>query len=493
MSGAPSFAPVVCAESLRWRRSIARRLLVAPAVYSSVVAAMLLLAGPVTSWQQVTAWDNVWSVAVGPVFAVLLGVTVARDDIRSRCGGTAWVPVPVRTSRVARAILLAAHVLVANLLALTGPVVAAVVSGATVGARPGRMLLLAAVCTIGMVPAGLLGQAVTRRASAGAGAVVGCCAVLSWTVIGSVEGPWWALWPGNWIVRPTLRLTGTHANGTALAADDPLWHASVSAPLVLSLGAAVLLCVAQVPRFGLPAVTGPLRAHGQPVAARRNRDLPAQVRIRPRPGLALWLAVARRGGTWLAPAATGAALCLLRWQDASTVAVVLVVVVLPLAASLAPVLVWRTLAPAWRQVACSPLGVDDPARRVTAALWGGVSGCVLAGLAGLAAAGLPLHAAARLGVNAVMVTGLLCVISSWVTVCYGTAVASALGAVGTLLATLVGATGLMGRLWPLTPWAWGVLPVGRQQLVAAVIVLSVVLFGLATLGDATRRLARADA
>lgn len=185
-------------------------------------------------------------------------------------------------------------------------------------------------------------------------------------------------------------------------------------------------------------------------------------------------------------------LCLLRWQPTAGVAMVLMLVLLPLFASTVPILVWRRLMPGWRQIAASPHGVDGPARGVTTAIWMGVWASVLMALAVLGVAGLPLSAVVRLAVNALVLTGLLTVASTWITLRCGAALAGAAAALGTVLSTLVGATGLMVRLWSITPWAWGVLAAGGQQVVGATVTAGVVLLGVRRLGGASMRLLRVE-
>lgn len=504
---------VLRAELLRWRRSPAHRLVHVAAVYGAVVLAMFALSAMDRSWQTLGNWANIWAVTVGPLYAVLLGATITGMETRTRAGGTLWRRVDPVMARAARVAVLVTHVVAANAMALLVPLLGGVVAGFSGPVPLVRTVTLVGVCGLSQSALAVLAVVLARILGAGWAIAIASGFAMSWMFVRTVETDSWMSWPANWLVRGTIPLTGTHANGTALAAGDPLWNASLWAPALLSLGLAASLAsfeprplsqwLGRVGRRRAEASSGTERQVQPPSAAAPVRaealdvSVGDSVRQPSRPGMrglvsALLVVLRRTAIPWVAPSLFLLGLVFLRWQPARAVTMLLAVIIVPVVASILPILAWSALAPGWRMVGVRRNRFLRPGILVVVLCLVCINGLTALSLAFLATRGLGMDAAIRVWGNCLLLTCFVTPLVSWVTTRVGASVAGALSIFGIIFGVLIGGTGLIARLWPVAPWAWGVLPRGLPILVAAIAAVTMLLLATPMAGRSSVRLALGD-
>lgn len=113
-------------------------------------------------------------------------------------------------------------------------------------------------------------------------------------------------------------------------------------------------------------------------------------------------------------------------------------------------------------------------------------------LAFLTTHGLGLDAALRVWFNCLLLTCFVTPLVSWATTRVGTSVAGALSIFGIIVGILIGGTGLIDRLWPVAPWAWGMLPRGLPVAGAATASLTMGLIATPMSGRSSVRLTLAN-
>lgn len=502
---------ILRAELLRWKRSLPHRLVYVVGVYGLLVTVMFLASPMDATWEALFGWHNVWAVTVGPIYAILLGSAVTGMDQRNRAGGTLWRRVDSTKARASRVLVLVLHVVAANVLALVIPIALASVAGLGAGAPWGRAVVLALVCGLSQSALAVLAVVLARLINPIAALFVGVAFALSWVFVDTVETSRWMQWPANWLVRGTLPLTQTHANGVALEPDSPLRQASIWAPAALSLAlAAVLSSFEPTPlrdivdrvrtRRHLAKVPTPVvdpaavqATDGRPV--RRDTIAVDTIRVersRPRPARAVLAVIAPTWVPWAIVAMFVVGLLFLRWRPADDVVQLLAVVIVPAAASVLPLALWNVLAPGWRGVASRSPRTLRPVVTVVA-----TSVAALGLLAGLSVAflttrGLDAGLALRVWLNCLIVSAFVVPTVLWVATRFGTAVAGSISLFGIIFGVLIGGSGLMDSLWPFMPWAWGGLSGISKVLVAALVTVVVAPTLTRLAASATLRTASAD-
>lgn len=437
-----SLQHAVRAERLKVRRSAASRLPWAGLAIALLQGTLFLISPQaLNTWRGLTAWQSLWVTFLLPLFlALLTGLTSVRES-RSMGGGLWWRALSWDRQGQAEWLWLTLLSLLMNAAVVlpTLPLGAlARVPGEWPWARLGQLTLL---LTLTSLPLLALGQRISRQFGLVAGLIVAFLGNFSGLLL--AEGPLWYLSPWAWPIRATLTLTGTAANGVPLDAGNPLWQVSPWPVVGVALTCTGVLVMLP---YALPRATthrrirrsGPLRPWrwSGPLAAERvkfrHTSLPWLVVVMP-----LLLAL----------------LALLR-LNATTVWEVWSLLLLPFAVALLPAISWGWETEHWRIL--NLRGVS-PARLYTvkllalwlAALLSGGMLCVL-----MAWLGKPLEPVVlRFSLFALTCFALLS-FHLWLAVRFSPAVTLGAGIVTTLLAAILGSTGLGAGIWPFFPWIW---------------------------------------
>lgn len=443
----------VAAERRRWPGSAAARLPLL-AVAAAALQGLLYLAGSTRhGWAALTAWQILWVSFLGPVGIGLLAGLLGRRETAARGGGAWWRPVTGRRAHVAGFVVLSGYALVMQLAVLLAALPFGWVGGLSFPGPVGHLLLVAVALWVSTLALLAVAHQVALRVGMLSATGVGLVWALAGTFTAETAGWWWQPWA--WTVRAMLPLTGTHANGVPLEPGDPLGDARIWPALLASaVLATVVAAVGSRPWRRSRLLRRPGARHGARERSARAVTLPGRWRVNGPPAALL---VGLRG-TWVAPLLLAAAatvpLGLWLWADPVVTVQLVALLLMPVGTALLPVLTWQAVAPAWRALGTRPI---PPA---TLAVW-------LALLDATAVVALSLFVGLLLGldgfgwVHVVELTALLATTGMaltswhlWLAVRWHPAVALAAGAVGTLLALVVGGTGLANRLWAVVPWAW---------------------------------------
>ena len=457
----PSRAPLVgvsaavAAERRRWPGSAAARLPLL-GVAAAALQGLLYLAGSTRhGWAALTAWQILWVSFLGPVGIGLLAGLLGRRETTARGGGAWWRPVTGRRAHMAGFVVLSVYALVMQLAVLLAALPFGWVGGLSFPGPVGHLLLVAAALWASTLALLAVAHQVALRVGMLAAAGVGFAWALAGTFTAETTSWWWQPWA--WTVRAMLPLTGTHANGVSLEPGDTLGDARIWPALVASVVlAGAVAAIGSRPGHRARPVRRSVTGYGARPTPVRPVALPRRWRVN---GPTAALLVGLRG-TSVAPLLLAAAatvpLGLWLWADPAVTVQLVALLLMPVGTALLPVLTWQAVAPAWRCLGTRPsapgalavrLALVDASAVVALSLFVGV----LLGLDGFG------------WVRAVELTLLLAATGTaltswhlWLAVRWHPAVALAAGAVGTLLALVIGGTGLANRLWAVVPWAWPV-------------------------------------
>ena len=491
-----SRAHILAAETLIWQGSPPRRLMWVGPMFGLVVSALALLSAAGRTYTSLLAWLNMWAAFVGPVLVTVLAVTRARMDLATAGGGSWFRAVRGLRPRVARTVLLLAHVLLLNL----ATVAATLLPGLLLGSRGEFPALLAG--SVALVMAGsqaalaALVLRLTARWGAGVGLAVGVLASCGWLLGDPEGGRWWA-WPPNWLLRGALPLIGTHPNGVALEPASSAWLIVPWTPAILSVLAAAIVVLIPAWSRGRPSgsparhssagpsANQPLGTVARAAAPTTRTILPAAsaspaARCAPEVITAVVRVLGAAAHIVLAYLlAIGAGLIFLRWQDPPQVLQTFSLLVLPAVASLAPVAGWAALAPGWRALVTRPTGVRRPVVAATAVF--ALANLVVLTMvdALLVLAGVSPASGAATWVAGTATSTMLTALSLWLSARWGTAAALMVSAAGLVLGVLIGGSPLRSNLWLAAPWAWTSLT--APDILAVTVPLALLGTGLALL------------
>ncbi|SDU95188.1 hypothetical protein SAMN04488544_2479 [Microlunatus sagamiharensis] len=443
----------VGAERRRWPGSAAARLPLLGLVAAGLQGLLYLAGSTRHGWAALTAWQILWVSFLGPVGIGLLAGLLGRRETTARGGGAWWRPVTGRRAHLAGFVVLAGYALVMQLAVLLAAVPFGWVGDLSFPGPVGHLLLVAAALWVSTLALLAVAHQVALRAGLLAATGFGLVWALAGTFTAETSGWWWQPWA--WTVRAMLPLTGTHANGVPLEPGSPLVGASIwPALLATALLAAGVTAIGSRPWRRARLLRRSAAGHAAHATAARPVRLPRRWRVT---GPVAALVVGLRG-TSIAPlllvAAGTVPLGLWLWADPTTTTQLVALLLMPVGTTLLPVLTWQAVAPAWRALGARPLPPAALSARLALVNAGAV---VVFG----AWCGLLLGAAGLGWSDAAELTALLAVTGTaltwwhlWLAVRWHIAVALAAGAVGTLLALVVGGTGLATQLWIVVPWAW---------------------------------------
>lgn len=429
------------AEALKVRRSAASRLPLAGLLIAVLQGGLFLLsASAIHTWGGLTAWQTLWITFLLPLFLALLAGLTAQRETKAQGGGLWWRAVPWQVQGQAELLWLGLLS-----LALNAAVVLPTLPFGLLASIPGewpwlRLLGLVLVLTLASWPLLALGQRISRRLGLLAGLVAAFLGNISGILMS--EGPWWFLNPWAWPIRATFALSGTAANGVPLPEGSPLWQ--VSPWPVVGLALLVTLGLAALP-YTLPKTGEASRRSAGTLRPWHWNGLLAAELVKYRHTALPWLVV-------VTPVLT-ALLALLR-LDAKGVWEFWVLLVLPFAAALLPALAWGWEAEHWRILRSRAV---HPARLYGAKLLGMWLSALLSGLllfALMTLMGKPFTPPGLLYVLYALSAFTFLSFQLWVAVRFSPGVTLGVGVVATLLALILGGTGLGGGIWPFFPWVW---------------------------------------
>ena len=415
----------------------------------------------VPTWRGLTAWHTLWITFLAPLtLALLAGLTSLRER-RARGGGTWWRPVSPLSLHLAEfagltvlALSTSALVMLSSLplgyaLQLAGP------------PPVGRLLSLTFTLWLTSLPMLAIYQGAARLTGLIGSLLLGFGGAISGVLV--AEGMNWWVNPWAWPVRATLALSGTHANGVPLEPDSVLWRLPVCPVLALAtfVTPAVLLLGTRVPRER-PSFSHRYRRNAARVSARpyRRGALPSEL-VKHRHTILPWL-------TLVTP-------CLFAlialWRDAPLGAwQVWALLVLPFGAALLPSVVWLWEADAWRALRARPVATVRLYAVKLIALWLHANASALLLAIFLGPLGIAWSTLARLFTLHLSVSFCLLAVHLLLTTRFGAGVTLGIGTVMTLLAVILGGTGLGEAVWTFFPWVWGWVPAFGVPILPFVII-----------------------
>ncbi|KDP92213.1 MULTISPECIES: hypothetical protein [Clavibacter] len=494
-------ARVLRAEKARWRRDVSARIPWAGLVVGGGLGLLSSGASVSPGWTAVLAWLNPWAVFVGPMLAVLVVAVSLSGDRASRGGGTWWRPVARWQMDAAKSAISALFILMTTFGAVAGVLAVGTTHEAIATLPWARVAEVVATLWAGSVSIAAVIVRVGRRlgllASLGIGAV--------WCVVGALaaESPFAFAVPPAWAVRATIPLFGTHSNGITLPPGSPLAQIDPLPWSLACIGFAVLVVTVRRREGGLPgvdhltAVPAPV-THGEDRAPRIVLSRPSEAWQPRRAGreassrsvARATLVALRRTPLWIVPLVTTASVLLItRWQPPTRVLQVVPLAVVPVVASVTPLIVWGRLRPAWRAVATRPVALVRPAL-AAATLTALVTSCsVVVPLLVLGAVGVD-STRVRVLVAMCALTGVMWTCVQLVlTIAAGRVVATAAGIIGTFISLLIGGSVLADRFWRWDPWSWGRLTEPTRVAFAVPVMIATTALSCLALGRVVRRVA----
>lgn len=440
-----TFKQAIQAEALKVRRSAAARL---PWVglALSLLQGLLFLLSPAAlqSWRGLTAWQTLWITFLLPLFLALLAGLTAVREVRAGGAGLWWRPLSWDVQARAELFWLGLLSLALN----AGVVLPTLLFGKLIGlSGEFPWLWLCALWLtlwVTSLPLLALGQRISRR--------WGLVASLMLAFLGDLAGiyfseraSWW-LCPWAWPIRATFTLSGTAANGVPLTAESPLWQ--VSAWPVVAVSLLVVALLAALP-YALPRAS---EKHAQAGALRpwRWNGLLASELVKYRYTSLPWLILCTPCALALLASLRGRAASI--WE-------VWTLLVVPFAAALLAAIGWGWEREAWRTLQIRAISTRRLYWTKLLAMWlaGGLCGLLLFGL--MALIGKPFAQAGFLAVLYALTLFALLSFHLWLAARWSTGATLGVGIVATLLAAILGGTGLGGGIWPFFPWIWArVLP-----------------------------------
>ena len=459
------------AERRRWPGSAAGRLPLL-GLLAAVLQGLLYLAGSTRhGWAALTAWQILWVSFLGPVGTGLLAGLLGRRETTARGGGAWWRPVTARRAHVAGFVVLAGYALAMQVAVLLAALPFGWIDGLSFPGPVGHLLLVAAAQWVSTLTLLAVAHQVALRVGLLAATGLGLAWALAGTFTAETAGWWWQPWA--WTVRALLPLTGTHANGIPLEPGASLATASVWPALLAS----TLLGVVVAGIGGHPwHRRNFFRARVGRAAGRVQRAIRLPLAWRTI-GPTAALVVSVRGTATLPlilVAAVTVPLGLLVWPDPGYTRQLVALLLLPVGATLLPVLTWQANADAWRAISLHPRSPSVLAARLALINVSTVAAFACYCGSALKVAGFSWANTIELTALASTTGTALILWHLWLALRWHIGVALAAGAVGTLLALVVGGTGLSNLLWPVVPWAWAATGVETPTRLACCLVLGTV-------------------
>ena len=445
------------------------------------VSLFIFSSDAVPTWQNLTAWQNLWITFLSPLtLALLAGVTSLREA-RARGGGTWWRPVSPLSLHLAEFASLAALALLTTTFVVLVSLPFGVVMQLSGTPSLARLLNLVLTLWFTSLPILALYQGIAR--------ILGLIGSLMIGLVGAVfgvlvaEGANWWFSPWAWPVRVTLKLAGTHANGVMLEPTSPVWHLPIWPALLLAalITPIFLLLGARVPRerhFPLPFSPRSRQNAVKVRAGTYRSSLLTSEWTKYRHTILPWLTLLTPLLFALVAVGWGA---LNAWQLWALLA-------LPFGAALLPSVAWLWEGDAWRALRTRRVSTARLYVAKLTVLWlhGNISALLLAFSLGWL--GIAWRTLFYLLILHASVSFLLLALHLLLAVRFGAGMSLGVGTVMTLLALILGATGLGDGVWPFFPWVWVWSPIAFGVFITPFVVVAVVLgLGLTWMGSSVAK------
>ncbi len=408
----------------------------------SILQGILFLLSPEAShtWQGITAWQTLWITFLSPLFLSLLTGLSMNREIKAQGGGLWLRPLSWQSQAHGELLWLCLQCLFLNLAVILPTILFGLIFKIPGDIPWLRIFSLVAVLTLSSLPLLVIGQRISRK--------TGLVMNIIWALLGSITGIfaserffWW-LDPWAWPIRATFVLSGTAANGVALSENSPLW--SISPLPVLGVAILATYCLAAFP-YALPSKNLTFKAKGRKVRAWHcNGSLSAEF-VKYRHTVTPWLAI-------LIPIAVAPlALSRLKGHGAWQLWTLLVI---PLGSALLPALAWNWELESWRILKTRANFPSTLYSSKLLNLWIAslISSAILFILLRF------LHMPEYTTLADFILIGLSVFAFQsfhlWIAVRYSSSVTLGIGIVLSLLALILGGTGLGNQIWPYFPWIW---------------------------------------
>jgi hypothetical protein len=464
-------ALLILSESVKLRRSSVVRIAWIGLCMGIISGSLFLIRKQAKqTWDGINAWHTLWTTFLYPLVIALLAGLTAKREKSARGGGTWWRPYSLKELRAAEYFWLNIIILVTTALVLTASVPFGIFANLP-GPVPILQLLKLAL-TLTLSALGLL--AIQQRLAYSTGLIGSLLFGLLGTISGVVmaEHRLWWLNPWSWPIRSSLTLTGTHANGVPMALGDPGWLISPWTPILPSFIVAIVV-------LGLPYFTFQIK---KPLfLSEPAKVLPydksasflltgyfAAELVKGRKTILPWLCILMPIMFGLIALWRHAALG--TWQIWS-------ILVLPFGSALLSAITWMPETAAWRALTTRSTSVSKLYMTKLVVTWGYANASTIILLLFLLPLKISFTTVASFYLIYITLSFALIAFHLWLAVKYKIGVTLGAGAVFTLLALIIGGTGLGQGIWQFFPWTWAwIAP--RQGLAVYFSLLSVAL-GLA--------------
>jgi hypothetical protein len=441
-------ALLILSESVKLRRSIVVKIAWIGLCMGLISGSLFLVSKQAKhTWDGINAWHTLWTTFLYPLVIALIAGLTAKREKSARGGGTWWRPYTLKELRGAEYFWLNFIVLTTTALVLMASVPFGIFAN-----LPGPvpvLQLLKLTLTLTLSALGLL--AIQQRLAYGTGLIGSLLFGLVGTISGVVmaEHRLWWLNPWSWPVRSSLTLTGTHANGVPMALNDPGWLISPWTPILPSLVIAALVLI--LPYFTFQ-FKRPLFLNKPAKAVSYNKSASffatgyfAAELLKGKKTILPWLCL-------LMPVIFG---LIALWRHAPLGTWQLwSILVLPFGSALLSAIVWMPETGSWRALATRPSSVSKLYMTKLVVTWGYANVSTIILFLFLIPLQIPFTTFASFYLINIALSFALIAFHLWLAVKYNVGATLGAGAVFTLLALIIGGTGLGQGIWQFFPWTW---------------------------------------
>ncbi|MDQ1095454.1 MULTISPECIES: ABC transporter permease [Chryseobacterium] len=399
------------------------------------------------SWEGINAWHTLWTTFLYPIVIALMAGLTAKREKSARGGGTWWRPYSLRELRAAEYFWLVIIIAVTTAFVLLASIPFGIIA-----ALPGPvpLLQLLKLCFF-LTVSGLAIMAIQQKLAYAAGLIASLLLSLAGTISGVVmaEHRLWWMNPWSWPIRSSLVFTGTHANGIPMEPNDPGWTISPWLTVVPSVLMAVVML--SLPYFTLQKRKQ--RARTKPekkdVVYKSNFTITGYIAaelVKTKKTILYWLCFG-------IPLLFGA---IALWRSAPmNILQLWSILVLPFGAALLSALVWMPESGAWRILCTRPVSISKLYLTKLMVVWGLANAGTLIFLLFLLSSKVSLVILGSFYLIYCALSFALLAFNLWMAVRFNVGMTLGAGAVFTLLALIIGGTGLGQGIWPFFPWTWG--------------------------------------
>jgi hypothetical protein len=399
------------------------------------------------TWTGINAWHTLWTTFLYPLVIALIAGLTAKREKSARGGGTWWRPYSLKELRGAEYFWLNVIVMVTTALVLLASVPFGIFAS-----LPGPVpifQLLKLTLTLALSAMGLL--AIQQRLAYATGLIGSLLFGLAGTISGVMlaEHKFWWFNPWSWPIRSSLTLTGTHANGVPMSQNDPGWLISPWTPILPSVVIAILV-------VGLPYI--PLQFKKPLFLSKNDKNifLSKSVSFFLTGYFAAELVKVRK--TILPALCTVIPIIvglIATWRHAPLGTLqIWAILVLPFGTALLSAIVWMPETGAWRIVCTRASSISRLYITKLVVAWGYANVSIFLFILFLIPQRIPVVTLAGFYLIFMTLSFALVALHLWLAVKYNIGITLGAGAIFTLLALIIGGTGLGKEIWQFFPWTW---------------------------------------